>query len=82
MRQLTCCRAKGANCSGLCGYSPEVPFGTHFEGSETVHLCKKCFRSSRKDKESELIFGWNRGAYNLSRVVGFMVLEFTITKGL
>ena len=51
-RQITCCREPCGYCNGLCGYSSEIPFDSHFESKHTIHLCKGCFRSKREAKSA------------------------------
>ena len=51
-RQITCCREPCGYCNGLCGYSSEVPFDSHFESKHTIHLCKGCFRAKREAKSA------------------------------
>ena len=51
-RQITCCREPCVHCNGLCGYSSEVPFDSHFESKHTIHLCKGCFRAKREAKST------------------------------
>ena len=51
-RQITCCREPCGYCNGLCGYSSEIPFDSHFESKHTIHLCKGCFRAKREAKSA------------------------------
>ena len=51
-RQITCCREPCVHCNGLCGYSSEVPYDSHFESKRTIHLCKGCFRAKREAKSA------------------------------
>ena len=70
-RQITCCREPCGYCNGLCGYSSEIPFDSHFESKHTIHLCKGCFRAKREAKsvpsyEEDRDEEWDDNSWNQS----------------